>query len=89
MGTAADRLYDAFWHWFCDDCIEAAKRDELSLEVLIDGLIVFIKLLHPFAPFVTEAVYQEVKKSPYINKKLTLFPALAVSPWPSAPVQHD
>ena len=61
LSYAVDRLYDKFWHWFCDECIEAAKKGELSKADLVHGLIVFLKLLHPFMPFVTEAVWREIK----------------------------
>lgn len=62
LGLAADRVYDEFWHWFCDECIEQGKNGEISLETLEGGLKVFLKLLHPFMPFVTEAIWsQELK----------------------------
>ncbi|MBU0618792.1 valine--tRNA ligase [Patescibacteria group bacterium] len=61
IGLAAEKTYNYFWHWFCDECIEKAKTDQLSYEALFHGLIVFLKLLHPFVPFVTEAVWQELK----------------------------
>ncbi len=60
VGLATETIYSAFWHWFCDECIEQAKRGELSWSVLNEGLKTFLVLLHPFAPFVTEATYQEV-----------------------------
>lgn len=60
LGLAAETVYEAFWHWFCDECIEKAKHNELSNEALFHGLLVFLKLLHPFMPFVTEAVWGEI-----------------------------
>ncbi len=72
IGLAADTLYNHFWHWFCDECIEAGKRGEISQKQLLTGLQTFLKLLHPFMPFVTEAVWQELE-----SKTL-----LAVAPWP-------
>jgi len=59
-GQAAEAIYGHFWHWFCDEMIEAHKKGELSTEALSGGMEIFLKLLHPFAPFVTEAAYQEV-----------------------------
>jgi len=62
LGLAADTVYNEFWHWFCDECIEQAKSGEISMERLEDGLKTFLKLLHPFMPFVTEAIWsQELK----------------------------
>jgi valyl-tRNA synthetase len=57
LGLAAETLYNEFWHWFCDDCIEQAKQDKLSQTALLNGLKTFLKLLHPFIPFVTEKLW--------------------------------
>jgi len=63
FGQALEEIYQFFWHEFCDKYIEAVKdRKEEALPVLLKVLIESIKMLHPFAPFVTEAVYQEFKK---------------------------
>lgn len=61
IGLAAEKTYNYFWHWYCDECIESAKNGQISYEALFHGLIVFLKLLHPFVPFVTEAVWFEIK----------------------------
>lgn len=61
IGLAADTLYNEFWHWFCDECIEKQKNGVISLEVLQTGHFTFLKLLHPFMPFVTEAIWQELQ----------------------------
>lgn len=61
LGLAADTVYNQFWHWYCDQAIEACKNGQLSLESLKLGLHTFLKLLHPFIPFVTEKVWQELK----------------------------
>lgn len=60
ISYATDLLYDKFWHWYCDEQIEKAKKGEISKNDLAGGLTVFLKLLHPFMPFVTEAVWGEV-----------------------------
>ncbi len=77
LGMAAELIYDKFWHWYCDVCIEENKNGELSNEILKDGLVIFLKLLHPFMPFVTEAVWQELQ----LDKR-----PLIVQDWPSAPI---
>ncbi len=53
-------LYEEFWHWFCDEVIELSKKDKIGNEVLLRGLKTFLRLLHPFVPFVTEAVWTEL-----------------------------
>lgn len=74
FGHALHVLYDFFWHEFCDVYIEASKEtrnDALSARILMESL----KLLHPFMPFVTEAVWEHL---PIENKKLLL-----IEEWPS------
>ncbi len=61
IGMAADTVYNEFWHWFCDEAIEQAKNGQVSLSLLTEGLSQFLKLLHPFMPFVTEAIWQELQ----------------------------
>ncbi len=58
-GLAADLLYDSFWHYFCDEAIEACKKETLSPTLLREALLVYLKLWHPFIPFVTEQIWQE------------------------------
>ncbi len=60
IGLAAETAYNEFWHWFCDECIEKSKEGKISTELIYEGLLVFLKLLHPFMPFVTERVWQEL-----------------------------
>lgn len=62
-GLAAETVYNQFWHWFCDESIEKAKKGQIGYPVMMDGLRVFLKLLHPFVPFVTEAVWRELPKT--------------------------
>lgn len=62
FGQASEDLYQFFWHEFCDVYIEKTKsRGADCLPVLVHVLVVSLKLLHPFIPFVTEAVYQNFK----------------------------
>lgn len=75
IGQAAETVHNEFWHWFCDEEIERAKAGELAPEQLEEGLKTFLKLLHPFVPFVTEAVWQEL----YGNED-----RLIVQAWPKS-----
>lgn len=83
VGQAADEVYYQFWHWFCDKIIEAHKQKQLSSQFLGESLVVFLKLLHPFVPFVTESIYQTLAtKIPTYEK------TLATSVWPQSKLNH-
>lgn len=60
IGLAAETVHNEFWHWYCDEVIEKYKANEVSIEELELGLRTFLYLLHPFMPFVTEAVWLEM-----------------------------
>jgi len=84
FGQAAHKLYDFFWHDFCDIYIEKSKQQLITYnsqlttrKVLLYVLLTFLELLHPFIPFITEEIYQ---KLPLKNKKKCLM----VEEWPSA-----
>ncbi len=75
IGQACETVYEEFWHWYCDVCIEDTKQQKLSSTLLKDGLDRFLVLLHPFVPFVSEAIYQELNQStsqPLITKSWPL-----------------
>lgn len=57
IGLAAETVYNEFWHWFCDVAIEEAKAGKINKAQMVWGLEEFLKLLHPFMPFVTESVW--------------------------------
>lgn len=64
FGQALHLIYDFVWHDFADKYIEYSK-DKEDLETksaLSHSLMSIIKLLHPFMPFVTEAIYQRLPK---------------------------
>ncbi|MEK7189440.1 MAG: valine--tRNA ligase [Patescibacteria group bacterium] len=81
---AAEEIYQFFWHEFCDKYLEEVKprlipdattKDKaVAQAVLYKVLIDSLKLLHPFMPFVTEAVYQMMPKK---EKKF-----LIIENWP-------
>ena len=66
IGLAASELNDFFWTKFCDWYIEMSKctmTDELkegTLATLNYVLTALLKMLHPFIPFVTEEIYQNL-----------------------------
>lgn len=80
---AAEEIYQFFWHEFCDQYLEEVKirlsgdnleEKENIQQVLFKVWLQSIKLLHPFVPYVTEAVYQ---MSPVKNKEF-----LMIEVWP-------
>ncbi len=88
FGQAAEDLYQFFWKEFCDSYIESAKdRGVTAIPTLLYVLITCLKLLHPFIPFVTETIYQELKKELDPSGKTEFFrsPLLITSSWPTAP----
>jgi valyl-tRNA synthetase len=64
---ATNALYQFFWHEYCDWYLELIKpvlQDPLHPEgsatrqTLQDTLEVFLRLLHPFMPFISEEIWQ-------------------------------
>ncbi|MFH1874853.1 MAG: valine--tRNA ligase [Pseudomonadota bacterium] len=70
--NASRLLYQFVWRDFCDWYVELAKvhlyeEDEKSkqtaLNTLVNVLTSILKLLHPYAPFITEEIWQQFHKS--------------------------
>ncbi len=84
--VAGEKIYHYFWHTFCDKIIEESKKELLSETntkgkqttqyMLLEILSASLKLLHPFMPFITEEIYQQL---PIKNKKQCLM----IEDWPS------
>ncbi len=63
FSEAADTIYEFVWHAVADVYIEHVKSREdkgVALSVLQHVLFTSLKLLHPFMPFVTEAIWKEI-----------------------------
>lgn len=77
FNLAAERLYEFSWHEFADKYIEDVKgrKDVHSYTVLLSLFAIQLKLLHPFMPFVTEAIYQQM---PGHGE------SIMIAPWPVA-----
>ncbi len=69
FGLAAQKIYDFAWSEFCDWYIELSKGRLMGEDansrattqaVLTYVLETLLKLLHPFMPFLTEAVYKNL-----------------------------
>jgi valyl-tRNA synthetase len=57
FNEAVKHLYDFVWGNFCDWYIEASKTSA-NIEVLDTVFSTILKLLHPFAPFITEELWR-------------------------------
>jgi len=82
LDLAADAIYHFVWHRFADEIIEesktilklggsTAKSRRYTLYTILDTSL---RLLHPFMPFVTEAIWQQLP-----NREQNL---LMVAKWP-------
>ncbi len=68
LGIAVQKLYDFIWDEFCDWYIEFVKprffaegeSNETAQQVLTYVLSNTLKLLHPFMPFITEEIWQNL-----------------------------
>jgi len=79
FSDAAQRIYEYVWHEVADRYIEENKDrfkngDVQALSVFRHVLLVALKLLHPFMPFITEELWNKIPKK-------TSLP-LIVSSWP-------
>ncbi|MBI4266755.1 MAG: valine--tRNA ligase [Chloroflexi bacterium] len=69
FGEAQMQLYEFLWGEFCDWYIEFAKislgagRQPSPLPVLVNVLETSLRLLHPYMPFITEELWQNLKSS--------------------------
>ncbi len=85
---AVERLREFFWHTYCDKWIEETKdiiqKDpEKKIELLarlIAILALQMKIMHPFAPFVTEKVWQSLIMLDLLPGESEL---LMVARWPA------
>ncbi|MGI5916257.1 MAG: valine--tRNA ligase [Anaerolineae bacterium] len=84
FGEAGRQIYDFIWGEYCDWYIEMTKvrfqgddqaAADAARRVLVYVLDGCLKLLHPYMPFVSEAIWQYL---PHQGE------ALIVAPWPTA-----
>ncbi|MSR87995.1 MAG: valine--tRNA ligase [Candidatus Zambryskibacteria bacterium] len=71
---AAEKIYAYIWHRLADEIIEESKKDSSILPTTYYLLQNCLKLLHPFMPFITEEIWQELK-----NKESLLM----IETWPT------
>jgi len=89
----AQVLYEFVWNEYCDWYLELSKPvlySDSSSEsekagtrrTLINVLDSMLRLLHPFMPFITEEIWQQVK--PLTSNKINAEGTLIVQPFPEA-----
>ncbi len=89
FGEAQRQIHDFLWGEFCDWYIEFAKirlRDGggvLSpILVLVYVLETSLRLLHPYMPFVTEELWQSLKR--HLSSDWQVSESIMVAPYPEA-----
>ena len=95
LGEAAHLIYEYLWNDFCDwyvelskhylysksDSLEAGKEKQLTRSLLVYLLDGVMRLLHPFMPFISEEIWQQL---PDRREK-----ALVVGAWPEAAAEMN
>ncbi len=101
FGEAGRQIYEFFWSEFADWYLEIAKiqlaeggdRAFYTAQTLVKVLDTTLRLLHPFTPFVTEALWGHLKtavserfgpKSAYFTPQEGWPEALIIAPWPES-----
>ncbi len=83
LDLAADSIYHYVWHRFADEILEESKvvlkgsgeaTKQSRAAALYEILLVSLKLLHPFMPYVTESIWQQLPEKDS--------DALMVAKWP-------
>ena len=82
---AAQTLYAFLWHEFCDWYLEftkqrIAKDEPAALWAAVDTLEQTMRLLHPFMPFLTEEIWQQLPLSGTDTTEGET--SVTIAPWP-------
>ncbi len=102
FGEAGRQVYEFLWNDFADWYLEASKRQlneggeraAGTALILAEVLNIMLRLLHPFTPYVTEALYgylkQAVEAKPMLNEVDGIWAEhLIVAPWPESLAVQD
>ena len=95
LGEAQRAIYEFLWGEFCDWYIEMAKvrlrtGDATPLRVLAHVLERTLRLLHPFMPFITEEIWQNLlhhlpgEGDPSVPSGQALTDSIMVAPYPES-----
>lgn len=88
FGEAEQQIYDFIWSEFCDWYIEIAKVRlryqplPSPLPFLVKILETSLRLLHPFMPFITEELWQNLKQ--HLPNKDQMPASIMVAPYPTS-----
>ena len=83
VGLAANCLYEFIWSQFCDVYIEMSKTslysDDMAkrsdtVSVLLYVLRTILKLVHPFIPFITEEIYDNLPNKDAEDIMISAYP---------------
>ena len=85
---AAQILYAFLWHEFCDWYLEFTKQriaqdEPTALWVAADVLEQTMRLLHPFMPFLTEEIWQQLLQNGATTNRQG-DTSVTIAPWPEA-----
>jgi valyl-tRNA synthetase len=92
FGEAQRTIYDFLWGDYCDWYIEIAKirlrqpAANSPIPVLIHVLDISLRLLHPFMPFITEELWQNLKR--YMSSSENMVDSIMVAPYPQADMKQ-
>lgn len=62
----ANTLYEFIWREYCDWYLELCKAQDHISTTVVEVLEIWLRLLHPLMPFITEEIWQQV--APLVNK---------------------
>jgi valyl-tRNA synthetase len=86
FGEAEKEIHDFLWGEFCDWYIEISKqrlgKTNSPMAVLACVLETSLRLLHPFMPFITEELWQNLRER--LPEGTLNTPALIIAPYPEA-----
>lgn len=66
LSEAGMKIYDFTWSQYCDWYLEFSKGEQMNPEVLLFVLKTLLILLHPFVPFVTEALWEHLQQKGFL-----------------------
>lgn len=103
FNDAAMDIYDFMWHSFCDWYLEIVKarlyepaspRDKKVAQTLLAKVLnQILRLLHPFIPFITEELWQNLKRTISENKidiqEDIHYESIMHTDWPRITKQYD
>jgi valyl-tRNA synthetase len=85
--AATSALYSFIWNDFCDWLLEVSKPklragDGSTLALLNHVLEITLRLLHPFMPFLSEEIWQNLPKNSTAE-------SLSIAQWPQLPSEYS